>query len=224
MYFAMNHAPIEAEQLSASEIAYRTIQNAIVTGQLKQGAVLTELELVEMIGVSRTPIREAINRLANDGFVNIGRGKKNRKSFVAQFTRDDLLELSELRAEIEAFTARRAARLISPEEIDRLEVIQDAIDAEIDANHDDLLQVFSKLNEEFHRIIWDVGSRRAARLLSGTLSAPVQSAQPSAEQTVPHLRRASTYHRAIIAALRRGDSDAAAIQMSAHIYSIIDRI
>jgi DNA-binding GntR family transcriptional regulator len=220
----MNHKPTDDEQLSASEIAYRTIQNAIVTGQLEQGSILTELELVDMIGVSRTPIREAINRLANDGFVNIGRGKKNRKSFVAQFTREDLLELSELRADIEAFTARRAAKVITASEISKLEEIQDRIEAEIDANRDDLLQVFGKLNEEFHRIIWDLGSRRAARLLSGTLSAPVQSAQPSAEQTVPHLRRASTYHRAIIAALRRGDSEGAAIQMSAHIYSIIDRV
>jgi DNA-binding FadR family transcriptional regulator len=56
------------------------------------------------------------------------------------------------------------------------------------------------------------------------LSAPVQTVQPTAEQTVPHLLRASTYHRAIISALRRGDSEGAAIQMAAHIHSIIDRI
>lgn len=209
---------------SASDIAYRIIQNAIVTGGLTPGGLLTEQELAELTGVSRTPIREAINRLANDGWVKIESGKKNRKSYVAEFSREDLIELSELRAEIEAFAAKRAAALISEEDIDRLEEIQNEIDNAIELNNRDLLQVFSRLNEEFHAIIWKAGSERAARLLSGTLSAPVQTARPSEENKISHLKRASLYHRAIIAALRRRDATGAAIQMSAHIHSIIDRV
>ena len=209
---------------TASEIAFRKIQNAIVTGSLEQGSVLTEQELVEMTGVSRTPIREAINRLANEGWVNVASGRKNRKSYVAQFTKSDLVELSELRAQIESFAARRAAGLITEEKLSRLEMIQDSIDAAIRKNGKNLLNHFGQLNQEFHSIIWEAGSRRAARLLSGTLSAPVNTARPSEEQTVSHLERASTYHRAIIAALRRRDGEGAAIQMSAHIHSIIDRL
>lgn len=209
---------------SASDIAYRIIQNAIVTGQLTAGSLLTEQELAELTGVSRTPIREAINRLANDGWVKIESGKKNRKSYVAKFSRDDLIELSELRAEIEAFAAKRAASLITDEDLDRLDEIQNEIDSAIEKNSSDLLQIFSTLNEEFHAIIWRAGSARAARLLSGTLSAPVQTARPAEEHKISHLKRASLYHRAIIAALRRRDATGAAIQMSAHIHSIIDRV
>ena len=209
---------------SASDVAYRIIQNAIVTGELTAGALLTEQELAALTGVSRTPIRDAINRLANDGWVKIENGKKNRKSYVAEFSKEDLIELSELRAEIEAFAARRAAKNISPEQINRLNEIQDEIDLAIEKNSRRLIQIFSALNEEFHSIIWTAGSARAARLLSGSLSAPVQTARPAEEQKLSHLKRASVYHRAIIAALRRGDAAGAAIQMSAHIHSIIDRI
>ena len=210
--------------VTASEVAYRKIQNAIVTGELEPGSLLTEQELVDMIGVSRTPIREAINRLANDGWVNSASERKNRKSYVAQFTRDDMIELSQLRAEIESFSARRAAQIISEEQLNLLEAIQDSIDAAIRANDKDLIKQFGQLNEEFHSIIWNTGSRRAARLLSGTLSAPVQSARPPEEHKIAHLQRASMYHRAIIAALRRRDGEGVAIQMSAHLHSIIDRL
>jgi DNA-binding GntR family transcriptional regulator len=215
---------LEKKQLTAADTAYRAIQNAIVTGHFKEGSTLTEQELVEFIGVSRTPIREAINRLASDGFINITSGNKNRKSYVARFSRKELIELSELRAVIEAFAARRAATLITPGKIEELEQIQESIDSAIDANRRDLIQTFATLNERFHSVIWETGSMRAARLLAGTLSAPVQAVRPPESGKIEHLRRASTYHKAIIAALKRGDGEAAALQMAAHIHSIIDRL
>lgn len=209
---------------SASAAAYHIIQNAIITRQLAAGSLLTEQELTQLTGVSRTPIREAINRLANDGWMRIKSGKKNKKIYVAEFSRDDLIELCELRAEIESFTALRAAKLINEAELDRLEEIQEEIDAAIRENSSTLMQTFERLNEEFHSIIWNAGSVWAARVLSGILSAPVQAARPPQGEETAHLRRASTYHRSIIAALRRRDGPGAAVQMSAHIHSIVDRL
>ena len=93
---------------NAAERAYQTIRARIMDGSVPPGAALREEALAAEIGVSRTPVRDALRRLLADGLVESAR---NRGTFVAEITTDDLLEVYQLRAMLEGFAGggRQAA-------------------------------------------------------------------------------------------------------------------
>ena len=97
--------------------AYRHIRGAIIRGELASGEVLLESRLAERIGVSRTPVREALSRLASEGLVSLGR---YRRAQVSSFSMADVAEVFRLRGKLEGHAARRACRRISEEDIARL--------------------------------------------------------------------------------------------------------
>jgi DNA-binding GntR family transcriptional regulator len=82
----------------AVETAYRFIRQAIISGDLAAGETLQEARLAELIGVSRTPVREALSRLSNEGLVVL---ERYRRGQVASFTQEDVAEVFRLRAKLE---------------------------------------------------------------------------------------------------------------------------
>lgn len=105
------------EVTSASGLAYNTLLDKIATGALPVGSVLREQHLAETVGVSRTPLREAISRLEGQGLVV---RQANRSLIVKPITVRDYIEALQVRRLLEVETARRAVGRISPETIDRL--------------------------------------------------------------------------------------------------------
>ncbi|MBL4907248.1 MAG: GntR family transcriptional regulator, partial [Sneathiella sp.] len=93
------------------------LEQEIVTGSLKPGTRLDETILADRFGVSRTPVREALTRLAASGLVEI---RPRRGAVVATITLKDLMNMFEVMANLEAVCARLAARRITPEEKDEL--------------------------------------------------------------------------------------------------------
>ena len=94
-----------SESSGAVDSAYRHIRGLIIRGELSSGEVLLESPLAERIGVSRTPVREALSRLANEGLVVLGR---YRRAQVASFSMADVAEVFRLRGKLEGHAARRA--------------------------------------------------------------------------------------------------------------------
>jgi DNA-binding GntR family transcriptional regulator len=109
-----------APKLSASEHAYRTIRANIVSGVLEEGERLTEKRLSKDLGFSRTPVREAIGRLILEGFVERQSGYTTR---VAEFPKDEIEQIFNIRRLLETYSARRAALRTTPEDITRLRKI-----------------------------------------------------------------------------------------------------
>jgi len=85
--------------------AYRRIKEMIVLGQLKPGERLTEIPLAKLLNISRTPVREAINRLISEGFLE---HVPNCGAFVAKFNESDIMELYEIRELLECYSIRNA--------------------------------------------------------------------------------------------------------------------
>ncbi len=96
---------------------YSLLKQRIISNEFSFGYKLTEFQLAEKLGVSRTPIREALNRLVQDGFVKVVPG---RGAFVASFSPDDMVELFEVREALEGMAARLAALRMPKESLDRL--------------------------------------------------------------------------------------------------------
>ena len=112
-------------QLSMRGRAYLHIQQAIANGELGPGDVLSEVELAGELGSSRTPVREAIGQLVSEGLLE---QTPNRATTVARLTRDDIVDLYELREALEVFAAGKVARQgATPEDISELQSLADAI-------------------------------------------------------------------------------------------------
>ena len=109
----------------AVDAAYRGIREAIISGDLRSGERVSEAALAERLGVSRTPVREALNRLRNEGLIVL---ERYRKGYVASFTADDLREIFRLRATLEGEAARGAALRIGEEDLARMEALQDEME------------------------------------------------------------------------------------------------
>lgn len=204
----------------AVDTAYRHIRHAILTGELQPGEALREAWLADRIGVSRTPVREALSRLGSEGLVVL---ERYRRGQVAHFTRSDVAEIFRLRAKLEGHGARRAARRISPEDIAALEAIEDQMEADFAAlgwrGH---LAEFDRLNNEFHVLIARAAdSPRLEKILASSLELPASIFNDYSEPVDDRTRRTHHQHREIIAALKARNPDWAEAAMAGHLYSIV---
>ncbi|MCU4653726.1 GntR family transcriptional regulator [Roseibacterium sp. SDUM158016] len=189
--------------------AYTRLLSEIRQGRLGPGDRLTETELAQRLGTSRTPVREAIRLLEADGLVT---HTPRVGAVIRQLDYAEITELYEMRAVLEGTAARFAARAAYPSEIDEMA----AINAEMAAAKGDVERLY-EANRQFHDIL-----RNAAR--NRFLLSAVQAVQktllilgPSTMEEGGRAEAAIAEHEALIAALRAHDGDAAEAAMRAHI-------
>lgn len=137
-------------RMNAAEAAYRTIRAKIVSGELAEGERLTEKRLSKDLGLSRTPIREAVGRLILEGFVERQSGYTTR---VARFPEDEIAQVFEIRGVLEAYSARRAARHARPDDIAEMREVYAVMAANSPPRSEAAYQVLTEANERFHKII-----------------------------------------------------------------------
>jgi len=109
---------IEPANLSLVNRAYQELKRIILEHQIPQGGKLNEIELAAALGISRTPVREAINRLGKEGLVEIF---PQRGAFVIQYSEKDIFELFLIRENLEGLAAYLAAERVTEQDLTRLE-------------------------------------------------------------------------------------------------------
>ncbi|HEX9015101.1 MAG TPA: GntR family transcriptional regulator [Chloroflexota bacterium] len=129
------------------DLAHDSIRDAIISGQLSAGEKLSQDDLARQLGVSRAPIRDALNRLEAEGLVRTA----PKGVVVAEMTPQELFDLFEVRALIDSYAARRACQLISGAEILLLERSVQRI-AELTGGDD--LHGLVRAHGDFHAIIY----------------------------------------------------------------------
>ena len=100
------------------DVVFENLRGAIVEGRLKPGERLMEVQLAEQLGVSRTPVREAIRKLELEGLVVM---LPRKGAYVANMSLKDLIDVLEIRASLEGLAASLAAERITDEDIKKLE-------------------------------------------------------------------------------------------------------
>ena len=199
---------------SAVDKAYRTIRSQIFGGLYKAGDRLKEEELAEQIGVSRTPIREALRRLNAEHIVEFA---PNHGACVANWSSDDIDEIYALRGLLECHVARRAAERISVEEIASLDTIQDEIEAAAASGTKEDLDRVAELNHRFHNILLRAArSDRVAMILSWLIDIPVMLRTYHA-YSPRDMARSLNHHRELIEALKSRNVVWAEAVMAAHV-------
>lgn len=131
-----------------SEELRDAIEEMIAFGKLQPGERLDETVLAERFGVSRTPVREALNQLATAGMVEI---RPRRGAVVAEIGPRRLVEMFEVMAELEGMCGRLAARRMTETEQQALLAAQEGCKAAMDANDPD---DYYQRNDEFHGVIY----------------------------------------------------------------------
>lgn len=186
------------------------LRDGILTGRLADGEELNQVALAQHFDVSRVPIREALRHLQAEGLI---RQEAHRRAVVATLTRDRVMELFDLRVRLETYLLERALPLLTAEEIDAAQELEQRMEATED--HDEWLQ----LNRAFHRTLYAPSDASYTLELAETIAARTtrylyQASGGTGLQLVDEPQRE---HRALLDAVRAGGSRAALRTLTQHI-------
>jgi DNA-binding GntR family transcriptional regulator len=196
--FSIKKMKLKRHQTLREQIV-TSLRESIIRGELSPGQKITEPELAEKLGISRTPIREAFRQLESEGFLTV---IPRKGAVVSTVTPKEVEDFYELKSLLEGYASRMAARKVTEQDIDRLNKINNQL--ETLARKGDV-ETFFRKNNEFHSTFislcgneklldfWNSLVRRVVRFRLQALSVPGR------------LMNSVDQHRNIIDALRRKD-------------------
>jgi DNA-binding GntR family transcriptional regulator len=204
----------EERPANVADAAYRTLRDEILAGALPGDARLTEMTLADRLGISRTPVREAVKRLILEGFLSREPGQGLR---VTALEPDEVQQIFRIRLMLESYAARRAAEFARPAEIDKLQALADRMSAHTPPRSDADFTAISEANAAFHRqVMLAARSPRLGAMLSlaVNLGLVLRTYRMYSERD---LIRQSRHHHDIAEAIAAREPDWAEAAMTAHI-------
>ena len=208
---------MEHKNVSLAERVFERLETDLLGGRYQRGELLTEHRLVEDLGVSRTPIREALRRLEQEHIVEIG----TRGILVIGVSEEDVRDIFDIRLHIEGEAAARAAKNADPVSIGRLGEaleLQEYYVGRSDADH------IRSMDSRFHELVYLAsGSVIYADTLL-PLHKKVQKYRKLSVESEDRAAESAAEHREIYEAIERGDAEAAARAMTAHVQNARDHI
>jgi DNA-binding GntR family transcriptional regulator len=201
----------------ASDVAYEQLRQEIIDWVLKPGALLSEIETAERIGVSRTPIREALTRLAAEGLVSAS----GRTAMVAPLSRSHVIELFELREALETQAARLAARRRDAEKFATL--LEEFRRGPDEGQPVDPARPYFLSNELDAAIDAAAGSRYLQTALED-IRGQIARVRFHAHSNSVRLERATLEHMQIVEAILAGDEMFAAQATAVHLRNSLSNV
>ena len=199
---------------AAVEKAYHAIRTGIADGTYPSNAHITAGELALKLGVSRTPVREALRRLHAEGLINF---VANHGAYVTSWSRSDIDEVFGLRSVLESYAAERAARRLSPEQLAELRQLARRMEQLSARKPGGYLDRIAEANSRFHRLIVEAAAnQRLAAMVAGVVEMPLVVRTFSA-YSEEDLRRSMAHHRELLDAFAARDGKWAASVMCSHI-------
>lgn len=213
-------ATTSARAANSSDIAADLIRARILDGTLAAGERLKEDELAAQLDVSRTPVREALRKLASEDLVVL---EAKRGARVRSYAPEELDDLYRLRAVLEGYAARRAAERIGADELALLEKSVDRFTRLANRKRISAGDLAAE-NEVFHAgVLRAAADDRLAGMARSVIHLPL--VYKAYVWYSPQQRRMSAhYHQEVLAALRRRDAERAAIVMQEHVYEARDQL
>lgn len=192
------------------EVAER-LRALIQSGELEPRARVNELELAERFGTSRTPMREAIKILAAEGLLEL---LPNRGARVAIISSEEIEEMVEVIAGLEATAADLACRFVTDNDVAAIEAKHDAM---VEAWRSRDIPGYFSLNREIHESIMRASRNATLQGIYTTLSSRIQRARYSAHKTPQQWRRAVDEHERMVQLLKARDGAKLATLMREHV-------
>lgn len=207
------HQPEAAEAQSFSDRAYYAIRELIVTLELAPGSVVSERALMERLGLGRTPVREALRRLAREKLVDV---YPRRGMFVSRIDVRDLAGLSEVRAVIESSAARLAAQRSTPADAEVTSELLAELGRAADERDE---RTLIELDQRIHRHVYRCAHNPFLEQTLNEYYVLTLRIWFLALDRVARLDDAIHEHRALLEAIRDGDAGRAEEAMRVHVTS-----
>lgn len=190
-----------------TEHVYERIRSSILDGEIKPGAKINKQELAESLGVSLTPVNDAVNRLAGEKYIE----QVNRRGYyVKTYSMNDLREMYEVRAGLESIAVRLCIERASDTEIERLSMLFARYKLPFKRNE---LLTYTNTDKEFHGMIIGLSGNSMIQEMNQTTGYVLKSYQKGLvrppEETLAE-------HAEIIAAIRARDADVAQTLIARH--------
>ena len=211
-------ATMEYQEQSLGSQIFNRIRDDILSGNYTTGEELKEATLGKQLGVSRTPVREALRQLDLEGLVEIA---PNRGAKVIGISRKDVEDIYHMRARLEGLAARKAAEQIKEEELAELEEV--ILLSEFHVKKPESKQMV-RLDGRFHEIMYRAsGSRMLEHVLTDFLHY-VKMARSHFVKTEHRAQESVKEHKRILEAIRQRDGDLAEQLANEHIQHVIENL
>ena len=197
---------------------FQEIREDILKGKLKENEELREATLGKELGVSRTPVREALRQLELEGLVHI---IPNKGAYVTGITEKDVHDIYMTRSMLEGLCARWAAEHISEEQIQEMEEV--LLLTEYHLNRGNAEQL-AELDGKFHEVLYDASQSRILRHILSDFHKYVQVARKRSVKKEDRAKKSLEEHREILNALRTGDADRAEELAHIHILNVMENL
>jgi len=200
--------------MKAAQKAYSTLRAGIIEGIHSPGTRIKEQEIAASAGVSRTPVREALRRLEAEGLL---RFVPHKGAIVSSWSVQDAEDIFELRAMLESYGARLAARKISAEQLKELRQLAELQVSEARLRKPGFLERIADLNNRFHEVLQVAASSERLRSTLSTLASAPLVLQTFRDYENEDLNRSAHHHLEIVEAIEAGDGEWAASVMHSHV-------
>ena len=194
------------------------IRSDILNGKYKRGEELVESSIGKELGISRTPVREAIRQLELEGLVQL---VPNKGAFVTGISEKDLIDIYLIRARLECLAARMAAKNITPELLDAME--ETVVLSEYHAKKEHYEQV-CEMDSKFHKLLYKASG---SRILEHTLTdfhQYVQRVRMASIMKKRRMEKSNDEHDAILTAIREHDEEKAELVATRHISNTVENL
>ena len=185
------------------EVVCETLRDAVRRGVLKPGERLMEIQLAEELGVSRTPVREAIRKLEMEGYVIM---MPRRGTYIADLSIRDVNEVFEIRTSLESLASGLAAERITEEELEKLQRLLVEIGAHI-KNGD--MESIVRTDTEFHDLLYQASRNTRLVGIISNLREQLTRFRTTSMSFPGRLKATLEEHRKIVEAIAQGDEKAA---------------
>ena len=209
---------VDSKLLSLENKVFVKLEDEILSGKLTRGTALTEISLSERLGVSRTPVRSALHRLAEEGLVE---AVANKGCVVIGITNADLVDIYKIRVRLEGLASAISATRITEEGLNTLRESVELAEFYISKNDTEKLK---ELDSEFHETIYrSTGNRLLCKTLS-ELHRKIKSYRKLSLTVPGRLERSVLEHREIYQAIAIRDAEKADMLTSLHIERALENV
>ena len=185
------------------ETVCEALRSAIRNGILEPGERLMEVQLAEELGISRTPVREAIRKLEQEGYVIM---MPRRGTYVSSVSVNDIKEIFEIRSALESLSTGLAARRIEPDELEKLRALLTEIEGHIQRKDIDKIV---ETDIEFHGLLYQVSRNERLVTIISNLKEQLARFRTLSMSYPGRLQETLEEHRAMVEAIAANDVEAA---------------
>ena len=207
-----NHFEVNMDEyLPLRDVVFKTLRQAILKGELEPGERLMEIQLAERLGVSRTPIREAIRKLELEGLVLM---IPRKGAEVAKISESNLRDVLEVRRSLEELAIDLACQRITAEELESLNKAE--VDFKAAIGNGDAMQI-AQTDEQFHEIIYNSTKNQKLVQILNNLREQMYRYRLEYVKDEANYKRLIAEHRVIYEAIRDRDRQTGAEAIKNHI-------